>query len=79
LVNDKIWHYGIHVSDPASVEGLNDTLTAFIADKRQYKLSYQSPVLNPRDTSLHIKIINQSQGLEIEFLTQNLSPKELNS
>jgi len=79
LVNDKIWHYGIHVSDPASIEALNNTLTVFIADKRQYKLSYQSPVLNPRDTSLHIKIINQSQGLEIEFLTQNLSPKELNS
>jgi len=78
LVNDKIWHYGIHVSDPAGVEALNDTLTGFIADKRQYKLSYQKPVLNPRDTSLHIKIINQPQGLEIEFLTQNLSPKELN-
>jgi len=72
FTNDKIWHYGIHVFDAAGVEALNDTLTAFIADKRQYRLSYQRPVLNPRDTSLHIKIINQAQGLEIEFLTQNL-------
>lgn len=75
LADDKIWHYGLHVSDPAGVEALNDTLTAFIAGKPQYKLSYQKPVLNPRDTSLHIKIINQAQGLEIEFLTQNLSTR----
>ena len=72
LKGDKIWHYGIHVSDPASIEALHDTLTAFISDKRHYKLSYEKPVLNPRDTSLHTKIINQAQGLEIEFLTQNL-------
>ncbi len=77
LANDRIWHYGIHLSDTASVEALNDTLSAFISDRRHYKLSYEKPILNPRDTSLHIKIINQAQGLEIEFLTQNLPGLEV--
>ena len=72
LKGDKIRHYGLHVSGPTGIEALNDTLTSFIADKRHYELSYEKPVLNPRDTSLHIKIINRARGLEIEFLTQNL-------
>jgi len=69
--------YGLHVSDRAGIEALHETRRAFIADKRQYRLSCEKPILNPRDTSLHIKIFNQTQELEIEFLTQNLSGLEV--
>lgn len=74
LEGDRIWHYGIHVSDPDSVEFLHDRLTAFVQDKDEYKLQYKKPVLNLRDTSLHTKISNQELGFEIEFLTQNQIP-----
>jgi hypothetical protein len=72
LAGDEIWHYGIHVSDPAGVEALHDRFQHFIQAEAQYKLAYDRPVGNPRDTSLHTKIINKKLGLEIEFLTQNL-------
>lgn len=74
LEGDRIWHYGIHVSDPSSVEFLHNRLTDFVQDKGQYKLQYNQPILNLRDTSLHTKITNQELGLEIELLTQNQIP-----
>lgn len=72
LAGDEIWHYGIHVSSPAGVEALHDRFQHFVQTEAQYKLAYDRPVGNPRDTSLHTKIINKKLGLEIEFLTQNL-------
>jgi len=71
LADDTIWHYGIHVSDPAGVAALHERFQHFVQAETQYKLAYDRPVGNPRDTSLHTKIINKKLGLEIEFLTQN--------
>lgn len=73
LAGDKIWHYGIHIIDPAAVEGLHNHLRRVTEQHDTYRLAYDQPVYNPRDTSLHTKIMNQKVGLEIEFLTQNLS------
>jgi len=72
MTGDEIWHYGIHISDPDAVEALHNHLKRFTARYGVYKLAYDQPVHNPRDTSLHTKIINNKLGLEIEFLTQNL-------
>jgi hypothetical protein len=72
LAGDEIWHYGIHVSDPAAVEALHNRFQEFIQDKAHYKLAYKQPVGNPRDMSFHTKILNKQLSLEIEFLTQNL-------
>jgi hypothetical protein len=72
LAGDEIWHYGIHVADPAAVEALHIRFQALIHDNAPYKLAYDQPVGNPRDMSFHTKIINKQLGLEIEFLTQNL-------
>jgi hypothetical protein len=72
LAGDDIWHYGIHVADPAAVEALHDRFQALVRDKTHYKLAYDQPVGNPRDMSFHTKILNKQLSLEIEFLTQNL-------
>lgn len=73
LAGDEIWHYGIHLIDPAAVESLHNRLIQFTDQHQAFRLAYEQPVYNPRDTSLHTKIRNEKAGMEIEFLTQNLS------
>ncbi len=72
LAGDNIWHYGIHIATPNGVEALHQRFRQLIEQNAVYRLAYPQPVHNPRDTSLHTKIINEELGLEIEFLTQNI-------
>lgn len=67
---DEIWHYAFSFQNAADVRQLHRDLQALAARDATYVLPYQAPVENRGDGSLHTKIINVQNKLELEFVTQ---------
>jgi hypothetical protein len=67
---DQIWHYAAYIDSAESVRQLHDDFKIISNGNGRYTLCYESVVHNRDDGSYHTKLINNTRGLEIEFVTQ---------
>jgi hypothetical protein len=71
---DEIWHYALHVRQPADVIDIHAWLQQLTVNCSDYLLPYEAPVHNPHDDSFHTKIVRQFRDArgrrEIEFVTR---------
>jgi hypothetical protein len=68
---DRLWHYAIVLDSAESVWQAHETFSRLAQSGGPYRLPYADPVANAHEGSLHTKLINTAQGLELEFVAQS--------
>lgn len=66
--HDPIWHYALEVEAEDQVHRVHDLFRTLASRSAIYVMPYSNVVVNPRDRSVHTKIVNRRIHLELELV-----------